>query len=259
MVGKIAKAWEERSKKYLDKPEGVLPKAFPVAVNKYLDDWMYAQIKFEISDPKSHILDLGCGYGRLAGRLLADFGEAKVSGIDIARSYVAIFNKSLGPRGRAVVGDITRLPYKNDSFDVCYMVTTLMYLTKRADQVRALKEIFRVLKPGGRFVFIERNPSGHAFVNLFGLVPLIRGRSKKEIDSTSFSPRCMKELIGLSGGKIVTKYGLPVWTLTLHINIVLNKLGLLRKGYLMLIKLLDRFFAHLLTFSMYVSYSGKKK
>ena len=110
--------------------------------------------------------------------------------------------------------------------DVVFMVTTLMYVTNKKDQKRAVREIFRVLKPGGRFVFIERNPIGHSLITLGGLITKIRGRKYKEIEAVGFREMQMGELISIGGGKVKEKLGFP--------------------------------FGRLLTPSLYIAYSGAK-
>lgn len=193
-ISKIKNLWEERSEKYKTDVRGVLPKSFPGWLNEILHKWMYSKIRKNIVNGDV-VIDLGCGYGRLAKEVLKDFSKSKVWGVDIANTYVKLFNKSLSPRGKAFVGDIKKLPFKSKSVDVVYMVTTLMYLTKFNDQKRAIAEIYRVLKPGGRYIFIERNPGGHNLMTLGGIITRLRGRKNKEIDSVSFTSKQMNKLI----------------------------------------------------------------
>lgn len=215
----IQQFWQERSKKYGRRIEGVLPKSFPRFVNNYLDRWMYAQVKSEIRNPKSEILDLGCGYGRLAKKILHDFPESRVIGVDISQYYVNLFNQELSPRGKAIKGDIRKLPFKDSSFDTVIMVTTLMYLRESRDQEKAAEELFRTLRTGGRFVIIERAPRGHAILMLDGLVEKVRGPKKREIPAVSFNPEYMQNLIEKSGGTVETKKGIPpLLTVSLYIS-----------------------------------------
>lgn len=243
-MNKIREAWEARSKKYGIRLEGVLPKSFPKVSNKYLDVWMWRQVKKQIlSRRKQKILDLGCGYGRLAKKILTTFPQADVFGVDISKTYVDLFNKNLSPNGRAKVADIKYLPFKDSTFDICYMVTTLMYLVSKSEQQQAISEIFRVLKPGGRFVFIERNKVIYFLMTLGGLL----GR---EINSTSFSRREIEKLVG--GGNILKTSGIPFWTLTLPYSFLTKKL-------FWKVEFLDRVFNWLLTLSMYIAYIGEKR
>lgn len=224
----IKKLWEERGEKYGRDMRGVLPKSFPNWLNRILHQWMYEQVNHQLSTINhQRILDLGCGYGRVAREILNNFPDAKVYGVDLSRTYVDIFNKDLATRGNARVADIKDLPFEDNSFDVVFMITTLMYLTNEVDQKKAIKEIFRVLKPKGKFIFIERNPIGHWLFTLGGIITKIRGKKYKEIQSVSFDDYKMGRLIHSAGCAIKEKSGFP--------------------------------FGILLTLSLYISYSGYKK
>ncbi len=98
------------------------------------------------------LLNLGCGHG-------ADFlpfaGKFELYGIDfsgemltLARKYAAKYNFS----PRLTVGDITALPYNNETFDYAIAVATYHHL-KAPHRRPALQELKRVLKPGG-YAFI---------------------------------------------------------------------------------------------------------
>lgn len=253
--------WEKRSQKYGGALEGVLPKSFPKPANEYLNKWMYEQIKPQLTNEKPQVLlDLGCGYGRLAEKVLKDFPKAKVNGIDLSSNYVSIFNKKLNPRGVAKSGSITKLPYASLSIDVVYMVTTFMYLTNEDDRKKAIREIFRVLRPGGRFVFIERNKIGYFLITLGGLIEKIRGKKNKEIESVSFSRKEITDLIDESGGVVEQLAGIPFWTLSLPKLFLLAKVNnSLVKLFMRVIAPIDKLFSWFLTPSMYISYIGIKK
>jgi SAM-dependent methyltransferase len=99
-------------------------------------------------------LDLGCGEGHNT-RLLADRG-ADVVAIDIADSFI-VAAAGLPSRGlRYVVGDGTALPFRSSSFSV---VTAFMSLMDVVDPERTLREIARVLRPGGFVQFSLVHPA----------------------------------------------------------------------------------------------------
>jgi len=253
----IQNQWEKRSKKYGSRIEGVLLKSFPRPVNEYLDQWMWEQVKNSIRRPAEKlkakkVLDLGCGYGRLSKKILEEFSEARVCGIDISKTYVEIFNKNLFPRGKAVVGNIRKLPFKSESFDLVMAATALMYLTKKGDQKKAMDEIARVLKPEGKFIIVERNPTGYKIATLGGLIEKLRGKEKKEINAVGFSKDDMKSLAGEAGLKLEDARGIPAWTLLLPLMFIFPSLVKLASAT-------DKVFARLLTPSMYIAHSGRKK
>lgn len=188
----------------------------------------------------------------MSKKILRDFSKVKIYGIDVAKGYVDLYNKDLSPRGKAMKADIRKVPFRDTTFDVVFMVTTLMYLIKKTDHKKAMKEIFRVLKPSGKFVFIERNPVGYGLVTLGGLIETLRGKKYKEIKSVSFSKKYMLNLIEKSGGKVIHASGIPFWTLALPISFVIKK-------PIPKLRFLDEKLSFLLTPSMYISYIGEKR
>lgn len=91
------------------------------------------------------ILDLGCGTGGSLP-LLRNWGT--VVGLDTSPFAL----KLAGRKGMkyAVLGDAGNLPFTNDSFDLVAILDVLEHL---GDDLKALKEIWRVLKPKGAVVF----------------------------------------------------------------------------------------------------------
>lgn len=257
----ISTLWEERSRFYKERMNGVLPKSFPSPVNNYLHSWMFEQIKKVIPAGKTvKVLDLGCGYGRLSKEVLKKFPKSLTFGIDISETYVNLYNQNLSPRGKATSGDVRKLPFKNSSFDVIFVVTTLMYITKKSDQEKVMTEIFRVLKAKGKYVIIERNPSGYGLVTLGGFVSKIRGRKFREIPAVSFDVSSMKLLIKRCGGEVIDLHGIPFLTMSLPLLFLLSIINRnIAERILKGVSFFDRVFSWLLTPSLYISYIGEKK
>ena len=106
------------------------------------------------------LLDAGCGTGMMALRTAARYPGCTLHGIDISPKMIAVARRDAEKQGLAVdfcVGSITDLPYPGDSFDV--VTTNIMYHhLDVAEKRRAIAEIARVLKPGGRYVSAEFGP-----------------------------------------------------------------------------------------------------
>jgi ubiquinone/menaquinone biosynthesis C-methylase UbiE len=101
------------------------------------------------------ILDFGCGTGIYA-KLLTKKG-AKVSGFDISKTMLDIAKKE-NPKLDLKFGSGYKIPFK-EKFDI---VNCSLVLEHIKDWNKAFKEVYRVLKPNGIFVFSINNPVGNA-------------------------------------------------------------------------------------------------
>ena len=100
------------------------------------------------------ILDLGCGRGTetLEAARLAGPGGTAV-GLDLTEAMVEKATQNAAAQGlsntRFVCGDIESLPFEDEIFDA---VTSNCVINHARDKSKVYAEIYRVLKPGGRFV-----------------------------------------------------------------------------------------------------------
>ena len=95
------------------------------------------------------VLDLGCGSGRLYQLFLGL--SIRYVGADQSREQLKFARKRY-PRGKFVYGEMTNLSFKDQTFDVIYCIAAFHHLPDKKTRVQALKEMKRVLKPGGRVV-----------------------------------------------------------------------------------------------------------
>ena len=104
---------------------------------------------------QDRILDLCCGQGR-ASLELARRGFGNVEGLDRSR-YLIQKAKAQSKKENLSIkfreGDARKLPYQSDTFDVVFVLgNSFGYFESSNDDVRVLKEIFRILKPWGRLL-----------------------------------------------------------------------------------------------------------
>jgi demethylmenaquinone methyltransferase/2-methoxy-6-polyprenyl-1,4-benzoquinol methylase len=107
-----------------------------------------------LAEPSAVVLDVACGTGDLANELQHD-SAAKVIGTDFCRPMLAIAAEKNGKNQTAipyVEGDALALPFVSESFDAVTIAFGLRNLANFAD---GLKELRRVLKPGGRLAVLE--------------------------------------------------------------------------------------------------------
>lgn len=98
----------------------------------------------------ARVLEVGCGQGELAERILRELG-AEVTAVDQSERMVELTRA----RGvDAVIGDVQALAFDDESFD-CVLAGWMLYHV--ADVGRGLAEIARVLRPGGRLVAVTNS------------------------------------------------------------------------------------------------------
>ena len=105
--------------------------------------------------PGEAIMDIGVGPGLLAedlGRLVGDTG--RVTGLDMAEPMVKMARTRLAalPQAECVVGDATALDFPDGTFDAAVSTQVYEYV---ADMPKAMRELYRVLKPGGRALILD--------------------------------------------------------------------------------------------------------
>jgi SAM-dependent methyltransferase len=225
--------------------KAVLEQSFPDAVNNHIHAIHTTEILHALPTDARKILDVGCGWGRVS-KEIAKICKGTIYGIDPSSLFVRKFNTLLRSRGKARVGDMRRLPYAKDSFDFVYTVASFMYMETYKDRKKALGEMFRVLKPGGRICLIEPNTTGVTLFQLWGIVPYIYrvllGKPKVESYGSSFSLQEMSGLVNESSGRVITVRGYPLFTIFLLPSVIVGKVAPTLAGYLLWIThALDKF------------------
>jgi ubiquinone/menaquinone biosynthesis C-methylase UbiE len=159
------------------KPSGLLGKRVLHAMNlshATMTDWALQQVAVP---KKATVLDVGCGGGRTIARLAALAPEGKVFGLDYSTASVAVARKTNareidGGRVQIKQGSVATLPFADRTFDIVTAVETHYYWP---DLPANIREVLRVLKPGGKFVLVAETYRGGPLRLLYGIVmPLLR-------------------------------------------------------------------------------------
>jgi SAM-dependent methyltransferase len=116
-------------------------------------DWGLSHISI---DKHNTILDIGCGGGRTVNKLAAIATQGKVYGVDFSGESVAFasrINKQWIETGRVEIREasVSQLPFSADAFDVVTAVETHFWWP---DLPADMREVLRVLKPGGTLIII---------------------------------------------------------------------------------------------------------
>ncbi|MBN1348885.1 class I SAM-dependent methyltransferase [candidate division KSB1 bacterium] len=98
------------------------------------------------------ILDVGCGTGVLLYAIAKLIGTCELHGIDVNENAIRRAQKRASAKIEFRVADAARLPFTNDYFDYTICSNAFYYFKNKN---RALIEINRVLKPGGRALILE--------------------------------------------------------------------------------------------------------
>lgn len=105
--------------------------------------------------PGEHVLDIGVGPGLLAHDLARMVGDGgRLVGIDAAAAMLKVARTRLAalPQAECMEGDAADLRFPDASFDVAVSTQVHEYVI---DIGKALKELHRVLKPGGRVLILD--------------------------------------------------------------------------------------------------------
>ena len=107
--------------------------------------WLYEAAEFR-KHAGEHVLEIGCG----TGCDLLQFARhgANAVGIDITPGHLRLARERVGNIAQVFHGDGTEIPFEDGSFDYVYSHGVLHHLDQPQ---RMVQEIFRVLRPGGRF------------------------------------------------------------------------------------------------------------
>lgn len=158
-----------------------------------LTDWGLSHAAVNQTDT---VLDVGCGGGRTISKLAAMAAQGKVFGVDYSDASVSVARK-LNARnialGRVGIceGSVSELPFKANVFDFITAVETHFWWP---DVLAGLREIERVLKPGGSFLLIAEIYKG-AQTRMAKLVQQMSPRTGIKI----FTPEEHRDLLANSG------------------------------------------------------------
>ncbi len=180
-------------------PEGEAGRAMLARMNEShakLVEWGLAHIDLA---PHDTVLDIGCGGGNTLARIAGRVTEGHLVGIDYAKTSVEAsraFNAPLIESGRMEIlhGSVEELPFADERFDAVVTVESFYFWPSPE---KSLKEVRRVIKPGGSFVLLAE---------IYGRDDLPEGIRAKVADYslTNPTPTEFRSLFHAAGFRVVT-------------------------------------------------------
>lgn len=135
--------------------EGMVAKWYTANTGKSLDE--FVQLARRIArelPPAGNVLEVAPGPGFFCIEL-AKLGNYSITGLDISHTFVEIARKKAAEAGVHVdfrQGNASRMPFAGDAFDFLLCRAAFKNF---GEPIRALQEMSRVLKPGGRGLIID--------------------------------------------------------------------------------------------------------
>ncbi|PSK98897.1 methyltransferase family protein [Murinocardiopsis flavida] len=171
-------------------------------IARWLLRGLYTRIAEDVADvapDNGTVLDVGTGPGVLVAEIARRRADLRITGVDLSADMVAAAQRNLGPfgaRAAARVGDVTDLPFPDDSFD---LIVSSFSLHHWDDPDGAVPELARVLKPGGRLAVydFERAPFD-MLVSAARSRSLLTGRpARRDLIRTGVPvfPRCARHVM----------------------------------------------------------------
>jgi SAM-dependent methyltransferase len=166
---------------------------------KYQDNWDDLLLRdriLELLSPKMEILDLGAGAGILEQMNFRGLVN-QISGVDLDPR---VQNNPYLDEG--VVSDVAETPYQDNSFDLVFCDNVFEHLE---NPILVFKEVARILKPGGIFIFKTPNKfhympiiaklTPHIFHQIFNK---LRGRESIDTFPTRYRANSKRDIVNLT-------------------------------------------------------------
>lgn len=128
----------------------------PSYFSRYKAQYMAARLGCDRADSPMDVLDFGCGIGNSIPHLRDAFPKAHLYGVDPSGESVQLAERAHADKALFQTNDRDQLPYDDGSFDLVQVACVFHHISP--EQRRGwMREIHRVLRPGGEMFLFEHN------------------------------------------------------------------------------------------------------
>ena len=114
--------------------------------------WRKRAVQKSLNGNEKSILDIGTGSGVFLEEFLNQHSFTRAVGLDISPEMLTLARRRLGSKATLLLSEGPQLPFQGSEFEI---VSTAFVLRSLPDILAFFKEIYRVLRPGGRLVILE--------------------------------------------------------------------------------------------------------
>ncbi len=173
--------------------------------NQYLHPCRLTRKYLPVS-PEASVLDWGCGDGHFSFFLLNQGLNVTAYSFDEIGAISSLFSQRFKNKfcfTRCESKDPTTLPFKEESFDVIFSVGVLEHVWETGgSELDSLKEIYRVLKPGGR-VCVFHFPNRTSWIEMVNRVCVKTGLFKKYTHGRLYTKKQIEKMAADSGFSVL--------------------------------------------------------
>jgi ubiquinone/menaquinone biosynthesis C-methylase UbiE len=143
---------------------------------EYFSEYKIADIARECAaeprsqDTRVEILDFGAGIGNSVPYVGRHFPSAQLTCLDLSQRSLEVAERRFAGQAKFVRFDGVRVPFADNCFDIAYAMCVFHHID-HADHGALLRELSRVIKPGGSLFVFEHNPFNPLTVRVVNACP----------------------------------------------------------------------------------------
>ncbi len=155
--------------------------------SSYFAELKVKKIRELEADAVYDIVDIGCGDGISAVYFDTYFPKSSYIGIDVSQESIEVAKQKQLPKASFKLYNGITIPVADNSADILFIACVLHHISFEY-HLALLKEMYRVLKPGGRLYIFEHNPHNPVTMHIVNTCPF-------DADAVLLKPSYTKQLL----------------------------------------------------------------